>query len=57
LKVGDTIKFRCNYSALLRLMSGRYLEKAIVPSLDVFEQKLGKKGKSKIEPVLDEIES
>lgn len=57
LKVGDTIKFRCNYSALLRLMSGRYLEKAIVPSLDEFKRKLSEKSKSEVEPVLDEIES
>ncbi len=57
LKVGDTIKFRCNYSALLRLMSGRYLEKVIVPTLEEFEEKLSEKGKSEIEPVLDEIES
>ncbi len=40
LKVGDTILFRPNYSALLRLMSGRYLEKAVTPSLEDFSQLL-----------------
>ncbi|MBD3218513.1 MAG: alanine/ornithine racemase family PLP-dependent enzyme [candidate division Zixibacteria bacterium] len=56
LKVGDTIKFKCNYSALLRLMSGRYLEKVLIPSLDEFEKKLSTETKSEVEPVLDEIE-
>lgn len=37
LKVGDTIQFRLNYAALLRLMSGKYLEKVVSPSLDKFE--------------------
>ena len=37
LKVGDTIKFRLNYAALLRLMSGKYIDKVVSPSLDKFE--------------------
>jgi predicted amino acid racemase len=37
LNVGDTIKFRLNYAALLRLMSGKYIEKVVTPSLDKFE--------------------
>jgi predicted amino acid racemase len=43
LKVGDTILFRPNYSALLRLMSGRYLEKAVTPSLEDFSRRLSEK--------------
>ncbi|MEZ5360568.1 MAG: alanine racemase [Candidatus Zixiibacteriota bacterium] len=41
LQVGDTIKFRVNYSALLRLMSGKYVPKEVYPSLDKFRQKIG----------------
>jgi len=37
LQVGDTIKFRLNYAALLRLMSGKYIDKVVTPSLDEFE--------------------
>lgn len=40
LNVGDTIKFRLNYAALLRLMSGKYIEKVVTPSLDKFENLL-----------------
>ncbi|MCD6249236.1 MAG: hypothetical protein J7J98_02735 [candidate division Zixibacteria bacterium] len=37
LQVGDTIKFRLNYAALLRLMSGKYIDKVVTPSLDKYE--------------------
>lgn len=36
LKVGDTIKFRVNYSALLHSMAGRYVEKELWPPLSKF---------------------
>ncbi|MBU1238688.1 alanine racemase, partial [Myxococcota bacterium] len=36
LKVGDSINFRINYSALLRLMSSPYVKKVFVPSIDEF---------------------
>ena len=31
LEVGDTIRFRPNYAAFVRLMSGRYVEKVLQP--------------------------
>ena len=37
LAVGTTIKFRLNYAALLRLMSGKYVEQVVSPLLDKFE--------------------
>ena len=37
LKVGDTLKFRPNYAALLRLMSGKYIKKEISPLPDTYE--------------------
>jgi ornithine racemase len=54
-KVGDTIKFRCNYSALLRLMSGRYLDKVVIPPLNEFEKNMDGGDRAEIVPVLDEI--
>jgi predicted amino acid racemase len=33
LKIGDSIKFRVNYSAMLRLMSGKYVAKEVTPDL------------------------
>lgn len=40
LKVGDSIRFRPNYAALVRLMSGRYVTKNVVPSRDSFAAQL-----------------
>jgi predicted amino acid racemase len=40
LKVGDTIKFKVNYSALLRLMNGKYITKEITPALDEFQPQI-----------------
>ena len=36
LKVGGKIRFKVNYSALLRLMSGKYIEKTVEPPLAEF---------------------
>lgn len=38
LRVGDSIRFRLDYSALLRLMSGDYVRKVVDPPLDEFEK-------------------
>lgn len=38
LEVGDTIKFRVNYSALLRLMNDKYVTKTLLPSVENFKQ-------------------
>lgn len=53
LKVGDTISFHVDYSAFVRLMSGWYIPKDIVPSLDVFKSKLSKKWDLEIPPVIE----
>lgn len=34
--VGDTIKFRVSYSALLRLMNDKYIDRVVVPNLGQF---------------------
>jgi predicted amino acid racemase len=36
LKVGDTISFKVNYSALLRLMSSKYINRVVDPPIDEF---------------------
>lgn len=38
LRVGDTIQFRPNYAAFVRLMNGRYIEKTVVPSVEIFKR-------------------
>jgi predicted amino acid racemase len=37
MKVGDSIKFRVNYSAMLHLMVGKYVAKEVTPPLDEFK--------------------
>jgi len=37
LKVGDTIQFRPNYAAFVRLMDGRYMRKEVTPPIADFE--------------------
>jgi predicted amino acid racemase len=51
LTVGDTIEFRLDYSALLRLMSGKYIAKEVVPPLEEFEWRMSGET-SGIEPVV-----
>jgi len=36
LQVGDTVSFRLDYAALLRLMGSRYIEKTVTPPLETF---------------------
>ncbi len=55
LNVGDLIKFRVNYSALLRLMSSKYIKKEINPPLDNFEKMIDRE-QTRISPSLKEEE-
>ena len=60
LKVGDAIRFRVNYSALLRLMSGKYVAKEVQPSLDAFRKatcdKHAPSRQFEVEPVIDTLD-
>ncbi len=56
LRVGDSIRFKVNYSAFLRLMSGKYLPKITLPSVKEFDKILKEESVSSIEPVLKDIE-
>jgi predicted amino acid racemase len=55
LAVGDPIKFRLNYSAFLRVMSGRYIEKVTHPTLDEFDNHLAGNNDTEVIPVLGAI--
>jgi predicted amino acid racemase len=55
LKVGDTIKFKVNYSALLRLMNGKYIAKEVVPPLEEFKQSLKVQERFEVLPVMPQI--
>ena len=52
LKVGDTIKFRVNYPAMLRLMAGKYVTREVYPSLGEFE-KISESERLRVEPAVD----
>jgi len=57
LKVGDVIKFRPSYGALVRLMLGRYIDKVVVPDLDTFRKQLADLDNSiELPPILDNLE-
>ena len=54
LKVGDTIKFKVNYSALLRLMIGKYIMKEVYPPLDEFDKSIDVK-RFEVQPVMPQV--
>lgn len=53
LKVGDRLKFRMNYSALLGSMSGKYIDKEIRPSLKEFDASFANVNDTEVVPVLE----
>lgn len=53
LNIGDTIRFRVNYAALLRLMSGQYIGKALVPSIEEFAAQLTTEQRINVPPVVN----
>jgi predicted amino acid racemase len=53
LRVGDSIRFRVNYSAMLRLMSGRYITKEVHPSIEEFRERTADDDLA-VDPVLSE---
>jgi len=54
LKVGDTIRFKPNYAALLRLMAGKYIDKFVSPSLDTFRNLPGSESLA-MEPAIEAV--
>ncbi len=54
LKVGDSIKFQVNYSAMLHLMIGKYVAKVVTPSLSELED-IPKAEMLEVEPAVEMI--
>jgi predicted amino acid racemase len=55
LKVGDSIRFRLNYAALMRAMSSRYIRKVVEPPLDSFPGSAGSGERPLLPPVLGSV--
>ena len=53
LQVGDTIKFRPNYAAFVRLMSDAYITKEVHPSLAAFKDDLPEHWNIEVPPALE----
>jgi len=53
LKVGDTLRFRLDYAAFVRLMSSRYVERRVVPDLETFGVSLAPDQPTRVPPVLE----
>jgi len=56
LRIGDAIKFRVNYSALLRIMSSKYMDKSVIPPLDEFSSPVMQQRASEVPPVIEAAE-
>ncbi|MCA9788069.1 MAG: alanine racemase [Calditrichaeota bacterium] len=54
LKVGDTIRFRPSYGALVRLMMGKYIDKELLPDPGIFQAQLSRHATTSLPPVIDE---
>ena len=54
LQVGGTIQFKVNYSALLRIMSSKYVEKRVSPDLDTFFRSRMSNGATEVPPAIDQ---
>lgn len=53
LKVGDHIRFRPSYGALVRLMLGKYIDKVVTPSVESFSRDLNQKDTIELPPVIE----
>ena len=53
LKIGDSIKFRPNYAALLRLMASSYIRKEVIPTVKDLRDGLSEQDEVNVMPVID----
>lgn len=53
LSVGDTIRFRPNYAALVRLMGNRYVDRIVDPDLETFRQTIANQESIELAPVVE----
>ncbi len=56
LTVGDTMRFRPSYGAMVRLMLSTYIDKRITPGLDEFRDQIESMSSLDLPPVLDSLE-
>lgn len=56
LAVGDTMRFRPSYGAMVRLMLSRYIDKRVTPSLAEFRAQMEQSGALALPPVLKRLE-
>jgi predicted amino acid racemase len=54
LTVGDTVSFRTNYAAFLRLMNDPYIPKVVTPSIEEFEKNLPERWSVEISKTVEE---
>lgn len=55
LTIGDSVRFKLNYAALLHLMSGKYINKETRPGLVEFSASLASINDTEVAPVLDGV--
>lgn len=53
VEVGETLKFRPSYGALVRLMLSKYIDKVVTPNLEHFSDNLGKDDAVEVPRILD----
>ncbi|MDP8205791.1 MAG: hypothetical protein P9L92_03925 [Candidatus Electryonea clarkiae] len=54
LKVGDEIRFKPDYGALVRLMIGKYIKKEVTPKIESFSDQLEPSDEVEVPPVIPE---
>ena len=57
LQVGGSICFKVNYSALLRIMSSKYVDKVVTPDLSAFIDARMPNGATRVPPAIDMAEA
>ncbi|MBU0507615.1 alanine racemase [bacterium] len=56
LRIGDSISFHVNYAALVRLMSGPYIDRVVIPGVEEFTSGFSGESRVDVPPILDSIE-
>ena len=58
LQIGETLRFRPNYAAAVRIMSNRYIDRVVHPALEVFLDRLkdGAQDKFEVPPSLEALD-
>jgi predicted amino acid racemase len=54
--VGNTIRFRPNYAATVRLMSNQYISKVVAPDLESFRHSLEEDADVQMDPIVGDLE-